>query len=145
MWSNFKSSAPVVIPAIGETERNVAKCLKEHQCSSSSVGHHMEFNTHSHKDDVTKLHQEPGWFHQGVANVIHMQCQNPNLNQDQGRRNLCEQSAVINVNSSNSTYIPCCRIGRCTIFSLLASPPPRTSPRNCVSHKTWVNNSCIME
>ena len=74
---------------VGETERNVKKRLKEHQRSSSPVGHHMEFNTHSFSnDDVTILHQEPGWFRRGVAEAIHIQRQNPNLNRDRGRHNL---------------------------------------------------------
>ena len=75
---------------VGETERNIRKRMKEHHRSSSPVGHHMEFHKHSFSDDtdVSILHQETGWFRRGVAEAIHIQQQNPDLNRDRGRHNL---------------------------------------------------------
>ncbi len=75
---------------VGETERNIRQRMKEHHRSSSPVGHHMDFNKHnfSNDSDVSILHQESGWFHRGVAEAIHIQQQNPNLNRDRGRHNL---------------------------------------------------------
>ena len=74
---------------VGETERKLLKRIKEHQRSSSPVGHHVEYNKHSFSEqDVTVLHKESNWFKRGVAEAIHIAQRDPNLNRDRGRHTL---------------------------------------------------------
>ncbi len=74
---------------VGETERSLKKRLTEHKRSSSPVGHHMIYNDHSFDpEQVSIVHQEPGWFHRGIAEAIHISWLDPNLNRDRGRHNL---------------------------------------------------------
>ena len=74
---------------VGETERSLKKRLTEHKCSSSPVGHHMEYHHHTFsKAEVSVIHQEARWFQRGVAEAIHISKLDPNLNRDRGRHHL---------------------------------------------------------
>ena len=70
---------------VGETERCLKKRLNEHKRSSSPVGHNMIYNEHSfHPENVSIVHQEPGWYCRLIAQAVHMSWINRNLKQDRG-------------------------------------------------------------
>ena len=69
---------------VDETERPLAKRLKKHQRPGSTVSDHIVEHNHSFtKEDVVVKHQEKDWFHQGVAESIHIAEERPPLNHDQ--------------------------------------------------------------
>ena len=74
---------------VGETERRLKTRVKEHHRTSSPVGHHTDYNNHSISDNsVSILHKESDWFNRGVAEAIHIQLEEPNLNRGRERHTL---------------------------------------------------------
>ena len=66
---------------VGETERNLKKRFAEHHRSASPVGHHMADKEHNFSDcELSVLHQETNWFRRGVAEAVHINKSNPDLN-----------------------------------------------------------------
>ena len=60
--------------------------FKEHHCSYSPFGHHMEYRRHSiDEDSISVLTQEADWFKRGVAEAIRIQREAPTLNQGKKR------------------------------------------------------------
>ena len=74
---------------VGETERPLAKRLKEHQHPGSPVSDHLVEHNHNFtmftKEDVAVKYREKDWFRRGVAESIYTAEGRPSLNRDRGR------------------------------------------------------------
>ena len=90
---------------VGETERRLKVIVGEHHRFSSPVGFHTEYNTHSvNADSVSILHREADWFKRGVAEAIHIQSENPDLNR--GRERHCLPPIYQTILSHDQTSSP---------------------------------------
>ncbi len=74
---------------VGETERPLAKRLKEHRRPESPVCEHMTEESHRfNREDVAARCHEGDWFRHGVAEAICIATDRPSLNRDRGRHTL---------------------------------------------------------
>ena len=74
---------------VGETERRLKKRIQEHRRTSSPVGHHADYNTHTVDDfSVSILYKESDWFRRGVAEAIYIEAESPDLNHGRERHTL---------------------------------------------------------
>ena len=74
---------------IGETERVLAKRLKEHHKPPSPVGEHMTNKHHKFNEcDVKVLDSDARWLQRGIKEAIYIAARHPQLNRDSGRYTL---------------------------------------------------------
>ncbi len=86
-----KNNAQRIASYVGETERPLAKWLKEHRRPKSPVCEHMTEVSHRfivNQEDVAVRCHERDWFRRGVAEAICIATDRPPLNQDRGRHTL---------------------------------------------------------